>query len=411
MNHWTERTAWSEEQVLAEVGRARRIFVAGASGFPSRLVEILDRHGALRDQEVTCATVPGFGHLPPTVSSGRRRVFFASGRGSGTERFVPIQYRRLWDLLGSETFDLVLMRLVSSPDGGLHYGLGVDFQPTVLRPGVRLLAEVEVDGVHVANAPRPEVQPVGWIPAGSTANLETADVGDVAQRIGAHVAGLVEDGDCLQLGVGSVPDAVLAALSSHRALGVHSGMISNGIRELVELGVVDGSRKAIDPGLCVTGFVLGDEATRTWAHREPSLALRPVEYTHDPRVLARVERLVSINSAVEVDLFGQINAETIRGRQVSGTGGSVDFARGAALSTGGRSIVALPSTAGGEHSRIVVAPLAAAVTSLRTDVDYVVTEHGVARLAGEDLLTRARNLASVADPGFRDELLEHAERQ
>ena len=126
-------------------------------------------------------------------------------------------------------------------------------------------------------------------------------------------------------------------------------------------------------------------------------------------MLAQIDRLVSINSAIEVDLFGQVNAESIRDRQVSGTGGAVDFARGAALSPGGRSIVALPSMAGGKHSRVVAAPLRGAVTSLRTDVDFVVTEYGVARLRGEDLLTRARNLASVAHPRFRDQLLEDAQ--
>ena len=403
---WSERPEWSEEELVAEVRSARRIFVAGSCGFPARLVEILDRHGALQDQHVTCATVPGFGHVPPRVTSGERRVFFASPRGSDDERFVPIQYRRLWDLLAAESFDLVLMRFVSTADGDLRYGLGVDFQPAVLRAGVRLCAEVEEEGPSVANAPVPEVEPVGWITAGPAADLAAMEPGGIERRIGEHVAALVDDGDCLQLGVGSVPDAVLEALSSHRHLGVHSGMVSNGVRRLVERGVVDGSRKSLDQGLCVSGFVLGDEATREWARQEPSLALRPVEYTHDARVLARIEHLVSINSAIEVDLFGQVNAESIQGRQVSGTGGSVDFARGAAISPGGRSIVALPSTAGGRHSRIVPAPFGAPATSLRTDVDFVVTEHGVARLRGEDLLTRARNLASVADPRFRDELLE-----
>ena len=404
---WSSQPEQSEQELLSEVERANKVFIAGASGFPSRIVEILERHGALMGQDVTCATVPGFGHAPPTVSSARRRVFFASpGTKRGEERFVPIQYRRLWDFLAGERFDLVLMRLVAAEDGSLHYGLGVDFQPAVLSPGARLFAEIESGGVFVEDAPRPGIEPLGWIAAGPPTGLESAGPDEVAQRIGHHVAGLVDDGDCLQLGVGTVPDAVLKALSSHRRLGVHSGMISNGVRHLMERGVIDGSRKTLDRGLCVTGFVLGDEATQQWAARERTLALRPVEYTHDARVLAKIERLVSINSAIEIDLFGQVNAESIRDRQVSGTGGSVDFARGAALSSGGRSIVALPSLAGGKHSRIVASPLPGAVTSLRTDIDFVVTEYGVARLAGEDLLTRARNLASVAHPSFRDELLE-----
>lgn len=403
---WSDTPEWSEAEVLDEVRRARRIFIAGACGFPSRLVEMLRRHDVLQDQHVTCATVPGFGHEPPPVASGRRRVFFASPSQSGPERFVPIQYRRLWNLLAGERFDLVLMRLVSDAREELHFGLGVDFQPAVLGAGTHLLAEIEIGGAWVADAPAPALQPLGWIEAGPAPRLASIQPVEVARRIGEHVAGLIDDGDCLQLGVGSVPDAVLDALSSHRRLGVHSGMISNGVRRLVEAGVVDGSNKSIDSGRCVTGFVLGDEQTGRWAQDDESLILRPVEYTHDARVLATIDRLVSINSAIQVDLFGQINSEMLRDRQVSGTGGSVDFARGAAMSSGGRSIVALPSTAGGKHSRIVAAPFDAAATSLRTDVDYVVTEHGVAKLAGEDLLTRTRNLASVADPRFRDELLQ-----
>ena len=232
--------------------------------------------------------------------------------------------------------------------------------------------------------------------------------GDVEERIGRNVAGLVDDGDCLQTGVGAIPDAVLDSLSSHRHLGFHSGMLCDGARKLIDAGVITGERKTRDRGRHVTGFVYGDADLYGWAVTRDDLDLRPVSYTHDAGVLASLDNLVIVNSAVQVDLFGQINAEMIGARQISGTGGAVDFFRGAALGRGGRSIVALPSTAArGSRSRIVVRldPPGVA-TALRTDCDYVVTEFGVASLSGRTVDERAEALIGVSAPEFRRELEE-----
>jgi 4-hydroxybutyrate CoA-transferase len=239
---------------------------------------------------------------------------------------------------------------------------------------------------------------------GSKAGADAED--DPVRRIGALVADMVEDGDCLQLGIGAIPDAVLASVSSRRDLGVHSGMISDGVLDLIRQGAITGARKTIDRHHVVTGFLLGSAELYAWARQAPQLRLRPVSYTHDAGVLARLDRLVSINSAVEIDLLGQVNSERLGGRAISGVGGQIDFLRAASVSRGGRSILALPSTArGGQVSRIVGhIPAAAVVTTCRTDVDLVVTEWGVASLRGATERERAERLIEVAAPEFREQL-------
>jgi 4-hydroxybutyrate CoA-transferase len=227
-----------------------------------------------------------------------------------------------------------------------------------------------------------------------------------AERIGAHVAGIVRDGDCIQTGIGSIPFAVLAALGEKNDLGIHSGILDDAGRRLIESGVVTGKHKTIDRDKVVFPIATGSAEFYAWVGRRPEIELRPVSYTHHVPILARIDNFVSINSAIEVDLNGQLNAEMIGSRQVSGAGGSVDFMRGAALSDGGRSIIAMTSTAaGGKLSRIVPALAAGtAATALRTDIDYVVTEHGTARLRNRPLAARAEALIEISDPRFRDQL-------
>lgn len=236
-------------------------------------------------------------------------------------------------------------------------------------------------------------------------------LGEAERRVGQHVAERVPDGAVLQLGIGSIPEVVCAALGEKRDLGVHSGMITDGVADLMEAGVITNRRKAIDPGATVTGVLLGGRRLFEFAHRNPAIQMRPATYTHGASVLARLERFVSINSAVEVDLTGQVNAEVAGSLHVGAVGGAVDYVRGAAASAGGTAIIALPSTArGGSVSRIV-ARLGAGVTSTaRSDTDLVVTEYGVAELWGRSLRERACSLIRIAHPDFRAELEEAAER-
>jgi 4-hydroxybutyrate CoA-transferase len=233
--------------------------------------------------------------------------------------------------------------------------------------------------------------------------LATAAISDVARQIGRHVRELIQDGDCLQIGIGAIPDAILGSLSGKNDLGIHSGMISDGVMALAEAGNITGRRKSEDAGRIVSGVTLGSERLIAWAGEAPQLTVRPVGYTHDSGVIRRIDNFVSINSALEVDLFGQVNADMLKGRQLTGTGGAVDMMRGAALSGGGRSIVALSATAdGGKVSRIVAAlgPHTAA-TALRTDVDYVVTEYGARRIRHLPVAARAQALIEIAHPDFR----------
>jgi RimJ/RimL family protein N-acetyltransferase/acyl CoA:acetate/3-ketoacid CoA transferase beta subunit len=235
----------------------------------------------------------------------------------------------------------------------------------------------------------------------------------VARDIGHHVATLIPDGATIQAGIGAIPNAVLAALGERRDLGVHTEMCSDGMMELVQAGVVTGRRKTLLPGKLVTSFVMGSRRLYEWAHDNPVLEMRPSEFTNDPFVIARNDGMVAINSALAVDLTGQVAADTLMGRFFSGIGGQVDFIRGAARSRSGRAILALPATAkGGTISRIQpVLEEGAGIVTSRGDVHFVVTEYGVADLWGKNIRQRAMALIEIAHPDFRSELLEAAKRR
>jgi acyl-CoA hydrolase len=226
------------------------------------------------------------------------------------------------------------------------------------------------------------------------------------ERIAAQVAERVPDGATIQAGIGSIPNAVLAGLTDHRNLGVHTELLSDGFISLVESGVANGSRKKLSPGKVVTTFALGSQRLYEFLHENPAIELLPVDHVNDPRVIAEEDCFVSINATVEVDLIGQCASETVAGRYWSSSGGQADFARGAMYSPHGRAFIVLPSTAkDGTVSRIrtTLTP-GSVVTTLKNTVDHVVTEHGVADLRGRSLSQRARDLIAIADPRFRDEL-------
>jgi len=235
---------------------------------------------------------------------------------------------------------------------------------------------------------------------------------EVERRIGSYAAELVEDGSTLQIGIGGIPNAVLASLEGKKDLGIHSEMISDGVLNLVEKGVVNNSKKTLHPGKMIITFILGSERLYKFVHKNPMIELHPGEYTNDPCVISQNSKFVSINAALQIDLTGQINAESIGTRQISGTGGHLDFVYGALKAPGGKSIIAVESTAtGGNHSRIV--PFfepGTAVTTPRTMTDYVITEYGCVKLKGKTLRDRARSLISIAHPSFRDELTHNAKK-
>jgi acyl-CoA hydrolase len=297
---------------------------------------------------------------------------------------------------------------VSPPDanGNHSFGLINDFVQAALAKARVVVAEVNervpftfgdavlsaarIDcAVHVARNPV-EVFPAQF----SETDLAIAKI----------VAGYIEDGAVLQVGIGAVPDAILRLLQDRRDLGVHSGMIGDGLVNLVEAGVVTNALKPIDPGVSITGALIGTRRLYDFVDRNPKINMRSSSYTHSESVLSRLTRLVTINSAVEVDLTGQVNAEQSGGQYLGGTGGQVDYVRAGSRSRGGHSIIALPATAkGGKISRITVA-LSGPVTTARSDVDVIVTEFGAAELKGQTLAERSRRLVGIAHPDFREEL-------
>jgi 4-hydroxybutyrate CoA-transferase len=237
-------------------------------------------------------------------------------------------------------------------------------------------------------------------------------IGDIERSIGRHCAELVDDGSTLQVGVGAIPDATLAALSSHHRLGIHSEMLSEGVVELVEKGVVTGEAKRVHPGKIVASFAMGTKRLYDFLDDNPLVQMLDVGYVNDTAVIRRNPKVTAINSALEVDLTGQVCADSIGELQYSGVGGQMDFIRGAALSEGGKPIIALPSTTSSGTSRIVshLKPGAGVVTT-RAHVHYVVSEHGIADLFGKNLRQRAAALIAIAHPRHRDALAAEARRR
>jgi acyl-CoA hydrolase len=297
---------------------------------------------------------------------------------------------------------------VSPPDanGNHSFGLISDFVQAAVAKARVVIAEVNervpftlgdavLPAARIDCAVRVARTPVEVFPA----QINQTDL-----AIAKRVAGYIEDGAAIQVGIGAVPDAILRLLHDRRDLGVHSGMIGDGLVDLIEAGAVSNARKPIDTGVSITGALIGTMRLYEFADRNPQIGMRSSSYTHGEATLSRLTRLVTINSAMEVDLTGQVNAEQSGSLYLGGTGGQVDYVRAGSRSPGGRSIIALPATAkGGKISRIAVA-LSGPVTTARSDVDVIVTEFGAAELKGRTLAERARRLIGIAHPDFREEL-------
>lgn len=236
---------------------------------------------------------------------------------------------------------------------------------------------------------------------------------DVHNRIGSNIAEMIEDGSTLQLGIGAIPDAVLSQLTDKRHLGIHTEMFADGVRDLFEAGVITNEEKTLHPGKIISSFLMGSRALYDFVDNNPLVEMHPSHYVNDPFIISKNDKMVSINSAISIDLTGQINSDSMGTTFYSGIGGQVDFVRGASRSKGGKAIIAFPATAKkGEISRIVptLADGAGVVTS-RGDVNYVVTEYGVAQLHGRTIRDRAKALINIAHPKFRDELEAFAKKQ
>lgn len=347
---------------------------------------------------------PAFGDVVRFVSycaSGNNRRLAAAGLLD----ILPVPYSQFADAL--QPVDVLLLHLPPADAQGRH-GLGLvqEYLPPLIRSARIVMAEVndrlprvpgeasltaeEIDVVVHSSRPVPELPPV--------------TPGPVERRIARNVAGLIEDGATLQLGLGQVPEAVLEELRHHRDLGIHSGVIGDGVAALMEAGVITNARKTRDAGLCVTGWLLGSRKLYDFADGNPAISVRGTAYTHDPAVLAGLDRLTAINSAIEVDLTGQINAETVGPAYVGGVGGAAEFLRGAHRSRGGLPVIALPSTVSKSGKSRIVARLSGPVSTPRSEAGLIVTEHGIADLRGRSLRERQTLMLAIAAPEHREAL-------
>lgn len=412
-------TRWIDaDQVAEKLAPGMTVFVAGATAEPGDCLDALAKVG------VRCAgvrfvsvPVPGMNGVDFSAFHPKTRstTFFATPQNresmaAGRVDYLPLQYRAIYDYLERDLdIDLVITQLPPpDKDGMISHGVSADFLPAVLAKAKQVIGEINVAQPSPADSLKmPEARLDFAVKTNRPVlSFPVTEINDAARAIGQRVAGLVPDGACIQIGIGAIPTATLAALGDKNDLGFHSGMITDGVRTLIEAGTMSGKAKTIDQGRAVIGATLGTPELIEWVGVSKQITLRPVSYTHDPGVLRQIDNFVSINSALEVDLFGQVNADMLGGRQVSGTGGSVDMMRGAALSSGGRSIIALNATAsGGTVSRIVpaLAPNIAA-TALRSDIDYVVTEFGARHIKHLPVQARAEALIELAAPEFRDGL-------
>lgn len=417
------RKVADSQTALACIESGQRIYLGGGAGVPQVLIDaLIQRAPELSEVEIThiltFADAPYVGK--EYAESFRHNALFigASVRKAvqaGRADFTPVFLSEIPDLFrnGSLPLDVALIQL-SPPDehGFCSFGVEVGTTKPAAEAARVIVAEINPrmprtlgDAfIHVSRLHHiVEVDyPLPEAPQGGSS--------DVHLQVGEHIANMIPNGATLQMGIGSIPDAVLRNLGGHRDLGIHTELFSDGLIDLVEEGVVTGLDKTFHPGKVIAGFLFGSERLYNFVDNNPFIELHPTDYVNDPFHIAQNEKMVAINSAIQVDLTGQVCADSIGTRFYSGVGGQVDFIRGAARSKGGLPIIAFTSTAkGGRVSRIVpmLAPGAGVVTS-RNDVHYIVTEYGVASLHGKTVRQRVTELVNIAHPDFRAELMQAA---
>jgi len=411
----------SANEAVSVVESGQQLYMSGNAATPFTLVDALAARGdELEDVEVIHLLMFSKGESDPLSQpemegSFRHNSLFVGPAdreaiATGRADYTPIYLFEIPDLLRSELSIDVAMIHTSPPDDHGFLSLGVEClaSQAAVQSADLIIAQVNErmprtlgnSFVHVSHVDR-VVEVSDALP-----ELKLDEPGPMEAKIGEHIASLVGDGATLQLGIGGIPDAVLKQLSDRRDLGVHTEMVSDGVVDLLEAGVITGQAKSLHPGKVIATFLLGTERLYDYAHNNPIFEIHPTDYTNDPFVIAQNTDMVAVNSAIEVDLTGQVCSDSIGTKIYSGFGGQVDFIRGAARAPGGVPVIAVPSTAkGGEVSRIVpYLKQGAGVVTTRAAVHYVVTEYGIAQLWGKTLRERAEALIEIAHPDFREEL-------
>ena len=412
------------EEAVKHIRSNDKVVLAHDVGEPTVLVDaMVANHAAYKNVEISHMFSLGKGEYcnPEYKENFNPNIWFVSGQTrkcvNDWGNYTPLFFHELPKLMRDGTIPVdVCMVMVSKPDahGYVSTGVSGDYTIQAIKSAKTVIAQVnanmpftygdavfhisECDVIVEADTPLPA------LPAGT--------IGDVEAEIGKYCASLIEDGATLQLGIGSIPDAVCAQLHEKKHLGLHSEMLGDGAMKLFKAGVIDNSQKSLDKGTMVANFVMGSNELYDFCDKNPAVKLMPVDYVNHPMVIAKCSKMVCINAAIGVDLYGQVASETMAGnKQFSGVGGQVDFIRGAAMAEDnkGIAIIAMPSITvkkdGTKISKITAyLPEGQLVTDTRHDTDYVITEYGIAKLKGKTNRDRARALINIAHPDFRDEL-------
>ena len=411
-------------EAVSLVKSGSRVYLGGGAGVPVQLMHALSaRASELRNVEIvhilTFADAPYT--APEMKESFRHNALFIGANArkavnEGRADYTPIFLSEIPDLFrerGTLPLDVALVSL-SYPDehGFCSFGVEVGTTKPAAEEAKIIIAEINKQMprtlgdsfIHMSRLHAiVEVDyPVPEAPQGGSSELHL--------KVGQHIAGMIPNNATLQMGIGSIPDAVLQNLTNHKDLGVHTELFSDGVVDMVERGVITCRKKTFHPGKIVAGFLFGSQRLYNFVHDNPIIELHPTDYVNNPFNIAQNEKMVSINSAISVDLTGQVCADSIGSRLYSGVGGQVDFVRGAARSKGGMPIIAFLSTAQNDTASRIVAQLApgSGVVTSRNDVHYVATEYGVAELHGRTIRERVQALIRIAHPKFREELLQQA---
>jgi len=413
------------EQAVATIRRGDKVFVGSGAAEPQVLVKaLIESAGRLADTRImhimTLGVAPyteekftdQFRHNAFFIGANTRQAV-AEGRADYTPVFlseIPALFRS-----GQAPVDVALIQ-VSLPDkhGFCSYGVSTDVVKAGTESATKVIAEINPQMPRALGDCFINMKDIDLaIPVDVPLLYSVRERADeVASRIGRNIATLIEDGSTLQMGIGTIPDSVLHSLTDKKDIGIHTEMFSDGFMELAEKGIINNSKKTIHTGKTIASFCMGSRALYDYVDNNPGIEFHPTEYTNDPFIIAQNDKMCAINSAIEIDLSGQVCADSLGTMFYSGIGGQVDFIRGAARSKGGKPIIAMPSTAKDDSvSRIsVYLKPGAGVVTTRGDVHYVVTEWGVAYLHGKNIRERAMALINIAHPKFRMELLEEAKR-
>jgi acyl-CoA hydrolase len=413
------------DEALRCVESGMRVYIQPGCAEPETLVEaLIKRAPHVQDVEIVhMMTMGGAPYVAPEMAGHFRHnaVFIGSNVreaiNDGRADYTPVYLSEIEDLFesGAMPIDVALIE-VSPPDshGFCSFGIGVDTTLTAAKVAKHVIAQVNDAMPRTYGDSFIHVTDINLVVESSRplCAMKRPEITDMHVAIARNVAGLIEDGAVLQTGIGGIPDAVLPFLMDRKDLGVHSELVSDGVMPLIEAGVINGARKNFKPRKIILGFALGTHNLFEFIDNNPIFEFHPTAYTNDPALIARNDKMVAINSALQVDLTGQVCSDSIGNYFYSGIGGQVDFLRGSSRSKGGKPIIALSSTAKkGTISRItpMLSPGAGVVTS-RGLIRYVVTEFGVAYLHGKSIRERAKALIEIAHPKFRDGLYEYCEQ-